>query len=144
MAKLFKGGNEYYSRYYSQKGRRQYLGKLQKRVIEGYRDAEDLGVLEKSRFYGEDLNRLQNENYSHATKKQMEAEIKRIEKLFRDKKRTSANWLSRHQGRDAYELIKNFFDKHPDKHITDYSDEYDVFDEIEAELESESESESEL
>lgn len=137
MAKLFKGENEYYSRYYSQKGRRQYLGKLQKKVIEGYRDAEDLGVLEKSQFYGEDLNRLQNENYSHATKKQMETEIRRIEKLFLDKKRTSANWLSRHQGRDAHDLIKNYFDTHPDKSHNDFVDIYDVFDEIEAEMNSE-------
>lgn len=137
MERIFGSKEKYYSRYYSQKGRRLYLGKLQQRAISGYKEAEELGILQKSRFYGEDLGRLDNEQYKRATKKQMESEIRRLEQLFVDKKRTDPKWLSRHQGIDAHNAIKVFFDTHPDKSHDDYFDIYDVFDEIEAEEEQE-------
>ena len=145
MAKnrIFSTNTEYKSEHYSRTGRIESgfdklqklkkLGKLQERVIRGYNKASNLGVLEKSRFYGEDLNRLNTQNFKDAKTSFIEQEIKRLEKLFVDKKRTNATWLSKHQGMSAHDLIKNYFDTHPEMSHTDFSDIYDVFDEIEAE-----------
>ena len=131
---IFKQNKQYYSNYYSKKGRGlNKLQGLQEKAIIGYNKASNLGVLEKSMFYGEDLNRLDIKNFENAKLSFIEQEIERLQKLFVDKKRTDATWLSQHQGRSAHDLIKNYFDTHPDKSHDNFIDIYDVFDEIEAE-----------
>lgn len=129
--KIFSNGGEYTPKYYGQKSLRYW----QNRTKKAYKKAEELGVLEKTTFYGLEPGDFSMKNFQNATQEQINAQVKKLKERFTMSKWTSdPKWVADHTGAKAHDVIKDYFDKNPEERAKyDDSNIYEVFDIVEAE-----------